>query len=111
MASKPSARCYAACHASSHLAKPCTIQQLTDYAGYFLFTAADPGTSDPVHLFKQPNWVVPFATDPVTLLTAPSQTKTVRLDRSHYMSPEAYDQFLRASGEEILQISPELELA
>lgn len=85
-------------------------QNLTDYAGYFLLTAEDPGTSDPVHLFTQPNWFVPFAPDPVTLLTAPSQTKTVRLDRSHYMSPEAYDRFLRASGEEILQISPELEL-
>lgn len=85
-------------------------QQLTDYAGYFFLTGEDPGTSDPLHLFTRPNWVVPLAADPVTLLTAPSQTNTVRLDRSHYMSPQAYDQFLRASGEEILQISPEMEL-
>jgi hypothetical protein len=86
-------------------------QQLPEFAPLFLFTAENPATADPVHLFTRPCWFVPFEAQPVALLTFPAQAATVRLDRSHYLSQDAYDQFLVASGEGIAQISPERELA
>ena len=90
---------------------PGFTQKATEYAPLFLFTSENPATVDPVHLFTRPNWFVSFEAVPVTLLAFPSQTTTVRLEWTHYMSQDAYEQSLHASRENVEQISPELELA
>jgi hypothetical protein len=83
---------------------------VTEFAPLFLFTAEDPATADPVSLFTRPCWTVPFEPAPVALLAFPPPLTTVRLDRTHYLSPEAYDQFLRAAGETVPIVTSELEV-
>ena len=83
---------------------------VTDFAPLFLFTAEDPATTDPVSLFTHPCWTVPFESDQVALLAFPPPATTVRLDRTHYLSPEAYDQFLRATGDEVPIVAGEREI-
>ena len=81
-----------------------------DFAPLFLFTGEDPAIADPIALFTAPIWVTPFAPATVALLAFPPSSTTLRLDRTHYLSPEDYDQFLRATGESVPIIAPELEV-
>jgi hypothetical protein len=83
---------------------------VTDFAPLFLFTAEDPATADPVSLFTRPCWTVPFEPAPVALLAFPPPLTTVRLDRTQYLSPEAYDQFLRTAGETVPIVASELDV-
>lgn len=87
-----------------------TEHDAIDFAPLFLFTAENPATADPVGLFTAPVWVTPFESVPVALLAFPPPATTVRLDRTHYLSPEAYDQFLQATGETAPMVAPELEV-
>lgn len=81
-----------------------------DFAPLFLLTGEDPATVDPVSLFTRPCWVVPFEPAPVALLAFPPPATTVRLDRTHYLSPEAYDRFLQATGEQVPIVVAEFEV-
>jgi hypothetical protein len=83
---------------------------VSEFAPLFLFTAEDPATVDSVSLFTRPCWTVPFEPAPVALLAFPAPATTVRLDRTHYLSPEAYDQFLHATGEPVPIVAAERDL-
>jgi hypothetical protein len=87
-----------------------TAHDAGDFAPLFLLTGENPATVDPVGLFTAPVWVTPFEPEPVGLLAFPPPATTVRLDRTHYLSAEAYDQFLRATGEAVPVVASELEV-
>jgi hypothetical protein len=87
-----------------------TAHDAVDFAPLFLVTGENPATADPVSLFTAPVWGTPFEPAPVALLAFPPPTTTVRLDRTHYLSPEAYDRFLRATGETVPVVASELEV-
>lgn len=85
--------------------------QATDFAQIYRFTAANPATVDPVDWFIHPLWFEPFRTDPTSLLGAlPQLDRTVRLDRTHYLSQAAYERFLSTTGDALPHIAPEQDI-
>ncbi len=86
-----------------------TLKELnaTEYAPLFHVTSENPATVDPFTLFVRPSWVVPFQTEPVTLL-APPTPSTVKFAKPHYLPQEQYENFLRATGGAVPTLSTEV---
>ena len=80
----------------------------TKFAPFFVFTAADPATADPVTFFvTDACWFIPGRTEPSPLLAPPPAGGLALTGQPHSMEPEAYLRFLHDGEGRPPEIAPE----